>query len=63
MNQKRKIPERFFILLKVFLNTEKAYRTTVSEWKGTSAVERLTGQRYPEFLDLMLGEKNYIFTV
>ena len=63
MNQKRKIPERFFILLKVFLNTEKAYRTTVSEWEGTSAIERLTGQRYPEFLDLMLGEKNYIFTV
>ena len=60
MDLKREIPEPLFILLKVFFNTKKDRRPRNQDWKGISAVDRLTGQSYPEFLDLLLGQRNYV---
>ena len=59
MDLKREVPEPLFILLKVFFNTKKDRRPRNRNWKGTSAIDRLTGQSCPEFLDLLLGQRNY----
>ena len=60
MNLKREIPEQFLILIKVYFNTKKQMRSRHEEWKGTSALERLTGKRTPEFLDIVCAPVNYI---
>ena len=60
MDLKREIPKDFLILIKVFFNTKKAYRSRHEDWVGTSAIERLTGKQYPEFLDLVVGPMDYI---
>lgn len=63
MDVKREIPDTFFTLLKVFFNTKKARRSRNPDWAGTSAVDRLTGQIYPEFLDIIIGACDYIICV
>ena len=60
MDLKREVPEPLFILLKVFFNTKKDRRPRNRDWKGTSAIDRLTGQSCPEFLDLLFGQRNYV---
>ena len=57
---KREIPQHFMILIKVFFNTKKPFRSRHRKWRNTSAVERLTGKRYPEFLDLVCSPVDYI---
>ena len=59
MDLKREVPEPPFILLKVFFNTKKDRRPRNRDWKETGAIDRLTGQSCPEFLDLLLGQRNY----
>ena len=58
---KREIPESFMILIKVFFNTKKQIRSRHGNWKGTSALDRLTGKQNPEFLDIVTAPMNYIF--
>lgn len=50
---KREIPSKCFILLKVFFNTKKSMRSRHKSWVGTSALDRLTGQENPDFLDIV----------
>ena len=61
MDLKREIPEQFLILIKVYFNTKKQMRSRHDEWKGTSALDRLTGKQTPEFLDIVCAPKNYVF--
>lgn len=60
MNLKREIPKDFMILIKVFVNTKKPFRSRHAGWEGTSAVERLTGKKYPEFLDIVCPPIDYL---
>ena len=50
MNLKRMVPEKYFILLKVYFNTRKYHRSRVAERIGKSPLELMTGKEYPEFL-------------
>lgn len=50
---KRVIPNGFSILIKLFFNTKKSTRSRKEGWAGTSALNRLTGERTPEFLDIL----------
>ena len=61
MDLKREIPDQFLILIKVYFNTKKSLRSRRSNWKGTSALERLTKKHWPEFLDLVTAPLDYIF--
>ena len=61
MNLKREIPARFFSLIKVFFNTKKQHRSRCPDRCETSAVERLCGKPYPEFLDLVSAPMDYSF--
>lgn len=56
---KREIPEKSFILLKVFFNTRKTFRSRKTEWDGSNALERLTGIKHPEFLDIVSAPLDY----
>ena len=60
INLKRIVPDDFFSLIKPFLNSKKASRSRRKDWKGTSALDRLTGQSWPEFLDLICGPIDYV---
>ena len=60
MDLKREIPTEFLLLIKVFFNTKKPFRSRHEGWAGTSALERLTQNRYPEFLDLFSAPMDYI---
>ena len=60
MNTKREVSEDFLILIKVFLNTKKAMRSRNQNWRGTSALDRLYGKQYPEFLDIVSTPMNYV---
>lgn len=60
MNVKREIPDAQFSLLKMLLNTKKCRRSRIPERIGTSALDRLTGQETPDFLDALLGPPHYI---
>ena len=53
MNLKRMVPEKYFILLKVYFNTRKYHRSRVPERIGKSPLELMTGQEYPEFLEAL----------
>ena len=57
---KREIPDNFFILMKVFFNTKIQFRSRRKSWENTSAIERMTGQKYPEFLDIVSSPMNYL---
>ena len=59
MNARRGIPESQFPLYRLFLNTVKPVRSRRPERIGTSALERLTGRKQPEFLDALLGPPHY----
>ena len=61
MDLKREIPAEFLILIKVFFNTKKPFRSRHKGWEGSSALERLTQSRCPEFLDLVSAPMDYIF--
>ena len=61
MDLKRDVPKQFLLLIKVFFNTKKALRPHNKDWEGTSALERLTGEKYPEFLDLLVAPMDYVF--
>ena len=50
---KRRVPERYFVLMKVYFNTKKYRRSRVPERIGKSPLELMTGQAYPEFLDAL----------
>ena len=63
MNAERHIPEKQFPLLKMMLNTKKCHRSRRPERIGTSALDRLTGQNTPDFLDALLGKPHYIISV
>ena len=52
---KREIPDKFFVLLKVFFNTKKSIRSRHNSWIGRSALDRLTGKTNPDFLDIVVG--------
>ena len=52
---KREIPQNCFVLIKVFFNTKKSARSRHKSWIGTSALDRLTGQSNPDFLDIVVG--------
>lgn len=60
MDLKREIPEQFLVLIKLFFNTKKQMRSRHSEWKCTSALDRLTGKQTLEFLDIVCAPMNYI---
>lgn len=62
MNVQREIPDAQFSLLKMMLNTKKCCRSRVPERIGNSALDRLTGQNTPDFLDALLGTPHYIFS-
>ena len=62
MNAKREIPADHFPLLKMMLNMKKCHRSRKPERIGSSALERLTGQDMPDFLDALLGIPHYIFS-
>lgn len=53
MNLKRTVPEKYFVLLKVYFNTKKYRRSRIPERVGKSPLELMTGQEYPEFLDVL----------
>ena len=53
MNLKRTVPDSFFVLLKVYLNTRKYKRSRVKERIGKSPLELLTGKQWPEFLEIL----------
>lgn len=53
MNLKRIVPEKYFTLLKVYLNTRKYHRSRIPERVGKSPLELLTGKKYPEFLEVL----------
>lgn len=53
MNLKRMVPEKYFILLKVYFNTRKYHRSRVAERIGKSPLELMTGKEYPEFLEAL----------
>ena len=61
MDLKREIPEYFLNLIKVFLNTKKDIRSRKKKRRGTSALDRLTGKQWPEFLDIVSSPLNYAF--
>ncbi len=52
MNLKRVVPEKYFILMKVYFNTRKYHRSRKPERAGKSPLELLTGKEYPEFLEV-----------
>lgn len=62
MNAERHIPDKQFPLLKMMLNTKKCHRSRRPERMGTSALDRLTGQNTPDFLDALLGKPHYIIS-
>ena len=53
MNLKRMVPEKYFILLKVYFKTRKYHRSRVPERIGKSPLELMTGKEYPEFLEAL----------
>ena len=53
MNLKRIVPEKYFILLKVYFNTKKYHRSRILEQIGKSPLELMTGKEYPEFLEVL----------
>ena len=53
MNLKCMVPEKYFILLKVYFNTRKYHRSRVTERKGKSPLEIMTRKEYPEFLEIL----------
>lgn len=53
MNLKRMVPEKYFILLKVYFNTRKYHRSRIPERIGKSPLELMTGKEYPEFLEVL----------
>lgn len=53
MNLKRMVPEKYFILLKVYFNTKKYHRSRIPERIGKSPLELMTGKEYPEFLEVL----------
>ncbi|MBP5718321.1 MAG: transposase [Abditibacteriota bacterium] len=62
MNARREISPALFPLYRMFLNTVKQKRSRRPERIGTSALERLTGQSHPNFLDALLGSPNYLLS-
>jgi len=62
MNARRGIPAWQLPLYQMFLNRKKAKRSRRAERIGTSALERLTGQSHPNFLDALLGPPDYILS-
>jgi hypothetical protein len=62
MNAGRGVPSWQLPLYQMFLNMKKAKRSRRPERIGTSALERLTGQSHPNFLDALLGPPNYILS-
>ena len=62
MNVKREIPDNQFPLLKMMLNTRKCHRSRKPDRIGNSALDRLTGQDTPDFLNALLGPPHYIFS-
>lgn len=62
MNARRGVPSWQLPLYQMFLNMKKAKRSRRRERIGTSALERLTGQSHPDFLDALLGAPNYILS-
>ena len=63
INLKRNVPAYFFILVKVFFNTKWQFRSRCREREKTSAIERLTGQKHPEFLDIVSYPMNYLLKI
>lgn len=53
MEVKRIVPTRFFVLMKVYFNTRRYYRSRCKERIGKSPLELLTGTPQPEFLETL----------
>ena len=53
MNIKKVVPKKFFVLLKVYLNTRKYRRSRVNERKRKSPLELMTGQEHPDFYEII----------
>ena len=54
MNLTRIIPEKFLTLLKVYFNTTAYRKSRKKERVGKSPLELLTGQKHPDFYDIVL---------
>ena len=53
IDEKRRVFHEEFALIRLFLNTMKPFRSRNDNRKGKSALERLTGQVCPDFLDIV----------
>jgi len=53
MDIKKHVSSNFYSLVQLYLNTKKYRRSRVEYRKGRSPVEILTGEQWPEFIDLL----------
>ena len=53
MDMKKHVSSNFYSLVQLYLNTKKYRRSRVEYRKGRSPVEILTGEQWPEFIDLL----------
>ena len=53
MDIKKHVSSNFYSLVQLYLNTKKYRRSRVEYRKGKSPVEILTGEQWPEFIDLL----------
>ena len=53
MDVKRSLSKNFYSLVQLHMNTKKYRRSRVADRKGRSPVEILTGEEWPEILDLL----------
>jgi hypothetical protein len=52
MNVKKHVSSHFYSLVQLHMNTKKCRRSRVASRKGRSPVEMLTGESWPELIDL-----------
>ena len=53
MNMKKHVSSKFYSLIQLHLNTKKYRRSRVESRVGHSPLEILTGEQWPEFIDLL----------
>ena len=53
MDIKKHVSSNFYSLIQLYLNTKKYRRSRVDSRKGHSPVELLTGETWPDFIDLL----------
>lgn len=53
MNIKKHVSSKFYSLIQLYLNTKKYRRSRIASRVGRSPVEILTGEHWPEFIELL----------